>query len=188
MVRELVREFRGLTGTAKQKAVLTEVGLARTALADLANGDGLKSDVMGRLLQAMKDQSKAVKPAQLGVIGKDHMATRLEALGCEMKSFDYRKAVGETEGIPWLVETAFAWRPKAKERRFITGVNWSPGIINPFRELGRFGQSLDSVLTQQRAGRGEPVVLLLHEACPRVEYTDRGKSAVVVSGSGDEEE
>jgi hypothetical protein len=30
-----------------------------------------------------------------------------------------------------------------------------------------------------RAGEGEPIVLLLYVACPRVEYTDRGKSAVV---------
>ena len=55
----------------------------------------------------------------------------------------------------------------------MTGVNWSPGILNPFRELGRFGQSLDSLLSEQRASFDEPG--------PRVEYTDRGKSAVVVA-------
>jgi hypothetical protein len=49
-----------------------------------------------------------------------------------------------------------------------------------------FGESLDSVLERQRAGRDEPVVLALHLACPRVDYTDRGKSAVVIGG--DEEE
>ena len=40
--------------------------------------------------------------------------------------------------------------------------------------------SLDSILEQQRSGRDEPIVLLLHIACPRVEYTDRGKSALVI--------
>ena len=40
--------------------------------------------------------------------------------------------------------------------------------------------SLDSILEQQRAGDDQPVVLLLHMACPRVQYTDRGKSAVVI--------
>lgn len=59
-------------------------------------------------------------------------------------------------------------------------MNWSPGIVNPFRELGRFGTSLDTILSQQRADRAEPVTLVLHMVCPRVEYTDRGKSAVVV--------
>ncbi len=47
-------------------------------------------------------------------------------------------------------------------------------------ELGPFGESLDTILSQQRAGRDEPVFLVLHMACPRVEYTDRGKSAVVI--------
>ena len=61
-----------------------------------------------------------------------------------------------------------------------SALNWSPGIINPFRELGRFGQSLDTILSQQQAAQTEPVILVLHMACPRVEYTDRGKSAVVV--------
>ena len=62
----------------------------------------------------------------------------------------------------------------------VTGVNWSPGILNPFRELGSYGQSLDTILSQQRIAYDEPVILVLHMACPRVEYTDRGKSAVVV--------
>ena len=45
------------------------------------------------------------------------------------------------------------------------------------------------LLEQQRAGAREPVVLLLHMASPRVQYTDRGKSAVVIAGRvGDEEE
>ena len=72
--------------------------------------------------------------------------------------------------------------PEAQtDRLLIPGVNWSPGIINPFRELGPFGQSLDTILSQQRADQDEPVALILHLACPRVQYTDRGKSAVVVS-------
>jgi DNA topoisomerase VI subunit B len=182
-VREFVAQFDGFSGSAKQGAVLAEVGLKRVRLSELANEGGVKADVLGRLLEAMKRQARPVKPARLGVIGKSHIAERFKALGCEMESFDYRKVTGETDSLPWVIETAFAWRPAAKARRFITGVNWSPGILNPFRELGRFGQSLDSILEQQRAGRDEPVVLLLHIACPRVEYTDRGKSAVVIPNS-----
>ena len=68
------------------------------------------------------------------------------------------------------------------DRRLITGVNWSPGILNPFRELGAFGTSMDAILEQQMAGPSEPVALLLHLVCPRVEYADRGKSAVVIEG------
>ncbi len=105
-----------------------------------------------------------------------------------MKSFDYRKVAGQTdEGLPFVLETAFGWCEKLSERRMVLGVNWSPGILNPFRQLGSMRQSLDSILEQQRVGRHEPVVFLLHCACPRVQYTDRGKSSVVVGGGESDE-
>ena len=53
--------------------------------------------------------------------------------------------------------------------------------MNPFRELGRFGIGLDTILTRARCDTDDPVILVLHIACPRVEYTDRGKSALVLS-------
>jgi DNA topoisomerase VI subunit B len=180
-VRELVAEFRGLSGTTKQKAVLDEVGLSRTALADLAVNDLLQPRLVHSLLRAMQRQSKPVKPPLLGPIGKEHLFARFEHLGCEMESFNYRRRVGVTGGVPWIVEAAFGWCPDLAGRRLVTGVNWSPGILNPFRDLGRSGRGLDAVLERQRAGRDEPVCVFLHLICPRVEYTDRGKSAVVVS-------
>jgi DNA topoisomerase VI subunit B len=189
--REFVSQFRGLSSTKKQKAVLEATGMARTNLSDLVEGNNLKVEAIRILLETMKAHSKKVKPQTLGVIGRDHLAARCEAMGGEMGSFEYRKAMGETDGVPWVVETAFVWLGEESEadRRLVTGVNWSPGILNPFRELGHLGDSLDSVLEKQRASRSEPVVLVLHMACPRVEYTDRGKSAVVIaSGDGDEGE
>jgi len=181
-VREFVGEFRGLSSSGKQKKVLGGTPLHRAPLSALVNGDGrsLDSELIGNLLREMKTHSKPVKPSALGVIGKDHIATKFQANGCEMESFEYKKAVGETDGVPWIVETAFGWCPSAERRRIITGVNWSPGILNPFRELGSFGESLDTILGNQRATADEPVVLLLHLACPRVTFADRGKSTVVV--------
>lgn len=49
---------------------------------------------------------------------------------------------------------------------------------NPFRQLGNFGKSCDTVLANQRIDDDDPVILAMHVACPRVEYTDRGKSAI----------
>ena len=79
------------------------------------------------------------------------------------------------------LETAFAWRPEG-DRQLITGVNFSPGIINPFRQLGPYAQGLEAILEQQRAGMEEPIAFALHMACPQVKYSDRGKSAVVMEG------
>jgi DNA topoisomerase VI subunit B len=181
-VREFVSEFRGLSGSSKQKTVLGATGLARSNLSLLAEGGAINAEAAGRLLAAMKANSRKVNPADLGVIGRAHLDQRFRALGCEMGTFQYKLLKGETDGLPWLVEAAFGWCPRLKSRRLISGVNWSPGIINPFRQLGAADQSLDAVLQQQRAGRDEPVALVLHLACPRVAYTDRGKSAVVVGG------
>jgi DNA topoisomerase VI subunit B len=183
-VRKFVAEFDGLTRSAKGKLVLEATGLARVNLSHLANGDGLDEKLVQQLLDAMKEHTRPVKAKALGVIGKDHVQKRFEALGCEQESFRYKRRFGETDGIPWVQETAFGYCPNQKRRRLVTGVNWSPGIVNPFRQLGRFGRSLDSVLSQLKAAEDEPIVVLLHVACPRVEYRDRGKSAVVIGTLG----
>jgi hypothetical protein len=113
----------------------------------------------------------------------------MAAAGVEMETFDYSRTFDVTEdGVPCVVEFAFGWCPEADGRRLITGVDWSPGITNPFRQLGSYGRSLDTVLSQQRADRDEPVIMLLHVACPRVEYTDRGKSAIAIAGEDQMEE
>jgi DNA topoisomerase VI subunit B len=180
-VRELVAEFRGLSGTAKQKTVLDATGLARAPLSALIKGTEFDRAKVEKLLAAMKASSVPVKPVMLGTIGKEHFKQRLAAAGCELASFEYRGVPGVEDDIPWMIETAFAWCPGAKQRRLITGVNWSPGILNPFRELGDYGTSLDTMLARARADTCEPVILAIHIACPRVEYTDRGKSALVLA-------
>ena len=122
--------------------------------------------------------------AALGTIGEAHVRSRMEAIGCEMKSFHYRKVARiDSEGLPMVVETAFAWLgdDSSEPRRIITGINWSPAIGNPFRTLGaKYSDGLTAMLEKQRAGANEPIIFLLHVAHPRVRYTDRGKSAVVI--------
>ena len=133
-VRELVTEFRGLTSSAKQKAVLDETGLWRAPLSALANGTDLDHDAVARLLAAMQARSAPVKPQLLGSIGRDHLAARFADYGAEMESFEYRRITDTTDGVPWILETAFGWVPRVDHRLLITGVNWSPGILNPFRD------------------------------------------------------
>jgi hypothetical protein len=179
-IREFIAEFAGLSATAKQKAVLDAVGVSRTKLSALYDGSRLDTDTIRRLLGAMKTQTKIVKPQALGIIGKGHLSARFAEIGCEMESYQYKRVLDTVDGLPCVVETAFGWCPGNGERRLVTGVNWSPGILNPFRALGRYGDSLDSILSDQYADRDEPVVLVLQMACPRVEYSDRGKSAITM--------
>lgn len=179
-VREFIAEFRGLSGSAKQKAVLDKIGLVRAPLSSLCTTAGFATDNIAALLAAMQAITKPMKPNHLGIIGKDHLAQYFEAAGAEMETFNYSREVGLTNGLPWVVEVGFAWCPDDEDQQLITGINWSPAIANPFRSLGTWGQSLDAILAEQRAGRDEPVTIVLHLACPRVEYTDRGKSAIVI--------
>jgi hypothetical protein len=140
-----------------------------------------------------------VRPAELGIIGKKHFYRLMEAAGGDPKTFTYNRTQGETGSIPRVVEFAFGVHRAGlsnaghePRRKVITGVNCSPGINNPFRQLGRGGEGLDGILSEVRANTSQPVIAVLHLACPRVAYTDRGKSSIVVEGDetvdGDGEE
>jgi DNA topoisomerase VI subunit B len=199
-VREFISEFEGLSGTAKQRAVLAETGASRVSLYDYFGRRKASSDNIAKLLAALQGHSKHIPPVHLGVIGKTHFYRMMEAAGGDPKTFTYNRSLGETKGLPRVIEFAFGIHRDgltvagcAPSRKVITGVNWSPGINNPFRQLGRSGDSLDAILAEVRANTSQPVIAVLHLACPRVDYTDRGKSAIVVKGdargsSDDEEE
>ncbi len=181
-VRDVVKEFRGLSGTSKQKAVLDSCGMSRTPLYSLCDDDGMDHKAVAALLAGMKDNSAEVKPSALGVIGKDHLRQRFIERGCDKKTFRYRKILDVDDGIPVVIETAFALlKNDNARRRTITGVNWSGAIGNPFRSLGEdYHDGLSALLEKQMAGYREPVLFCLHCACARVRYTDRGKTNVVI--------
>ena len=104
-------EFRGLSGTAKQKAVLEALGLSRAPLSALVSGGAIDAAATAAVFDAMRAQSKPVKPKLLGAIGVEHFEQRCRELGCEMESFNDRKIEDEDDdGIPYLIETACTWR------------------------------------------------------------------------------
>jgi len=193
-VREFISEFRGMTGTAKQKLVLAETGASHVSLHSFFGTDKANTKNIARLLAALKRHTKLVQAADLGIIGKEHFYRLMEAAGGDPRTFDYQKRLGQTDGLPWVVEFAFGIDERGLRagrgptRRFITGVNFSPGISNPFRQLGRRGEGLDAILSQVRANTTQPVIAALHVVCPRIAYTDRGKSAIVVEGDAIMEE
>ena len=195
-VREFVSEFRGMTGTAKQKLVLAETGASHVSLHNFFGLHKANTGNIARLLTSLKNHTKLVPPAELGIIGKEHVYRLMEAAGGDPKIFTYNRTFGETDGVPRVVEFAFGIHRegltagRGPSRKIITGVNWSPGINNPFRQLGRGGDGLDAVLADVRANTSQPVIAVLHVTCPRIAYTDRGKSAIVIEGeaSNDEEE
>jgi hypothetical protein len=188
-VAKFISEFKGLAATAKQKIILAATELDRAPLTDLVDMEAgeMRLDKITLLLGAMQEVSKPVKPVDLGLIGEAHLRRRVEEAGGHMEFFRYKAVKNVTrEGLPYVMETAFAPKERAftnatqnyLSRRLVTGVNWSPGINDPFRTLGGEASSLASQLHQRMCGEHEPIVMVVHWAQPRVRFTDRAKSAV----------
>jgi hypothetical protein len=182
LVRDFLAEFDGLTGSAKRTKVLDDIGLKRARLTDLVAGDRLDADLIAMLLASMRRHTRPVPPPRLGLIGENHLRQRLLAMGVLPESFRYEKKLSKPPELPSVLESAFGWLGEgvADKRKICAGANWSAAIKNPFRAFGGTGEGLETVLAKLRATREEPVVFVLHLAHPRVEYTDRGKSALVI--------
>jgi hypothetical protein len=74
--------------------------------------------------------------------------------------------------LPVVLEIAFATKPDAGERsRRIFGLNWSPVFKIP---SGEIGEAISSCHVES----DDPVILLIHAARPRFEFTDHGKGAI----------
>jgi DNA topoisomerase VI subunit B len=178
-VREFVAEFRGLSGTAKGKAICEAVEASGRTLAEFY-GEGRDLERIASLLKAMQGMSRPVKPRDLGVIGRDHLARFVAAADGDPDSFEYYLEEQTIGGVPYLAEVVFAHAPDAESRTLVTGLNFSPSVGgNPFHSLGPL-QSLDGLLSSQLAGPGEPVIVCVHLTAPRLDFLDRGKSSVAL--------
>ncbi len=179
-VREFVSEFAGLSGSAKQQAVTQAAGLSKGASLQelILDGDVALAKVT-RLLTAMQEASRAIKPMALGTVGKAHLIARLEASGVDPGSVRYTKASGvKDDGMPIVLETAFgihADRSCERTNRsdVLAGLNWSPALDVPLPKLR-------SYLGMARVDEWDPVTMIVHVACPGFEWLDRGKSEVAV--------
>jgi DNA topoisomerase VI subunit B len=80
-VRAFIAEFRGLSGTAVQRKILTEVGCSHQSLAQFFGVDQVNRGGIAKLLAAMRRYSKPVAPKHLGVIGVEHLKQRFLSAG-----------------------------------------------------------------------------------------------------------
>jgi hypothetical protein len=193
-VREFISEFRGLSGTAKQRKVLEEVGCSHVSLAEFFGAKQVNLTGIAKLLQSMRKHTKPVKPKHLGIIGEDHLRARFLAVGGNAETFRYEQRRGmNQEGIPHVVEVAFGLHQSALTsgaavvpRKIIAGANWSVGINNPFRAFGSTGEGLESTLAKVRANARQPVICVLHLASAYIQFADRGKSSIILTEGGEQ--
>jgi DNA topoisomerase VI subunit B len=175
-VREFVSQFRGLTGSAKQKEVTDAARLTGCPLQALAAGDAVDEDKAADLLAAMQQAAQPVRAKLLGKLGQGHLrdflANHFDVVPATVR---YRVQTGVAEGLPYVLEVAMAVKQDSAQARTIrSGVNWSPAI-------GRLFGELDGLLGEMRVDSFDPVVLLAHLACPLVTYTDKGKGRLCLS-------
>jgi DNA topoisomerase VI subunit B len=193
-VREFLAEFRGLSATAVQRKILTEVGCSHQSLAQFFGVDQVNRAGIVKLLAAMKKHSKPVPPKCLGIIGIEHLKQRFLAAGGNADTFKYQQRKGVTDdGIPYVVEVAFGLHQsglsqddRSVSRKFVTGANWSAGITNPFRNFGTTGEGLENTLAKVRANAKEPVIFALHLASASIQYADRGKSSIILTDNAEQ--
>jgi DNA topoisomerase VI subunit B len=175
-VRAFVASFDGLSGSQRQKAVVDAAGLSKATLAELVRGDDIDSAAVGRLLAAMQGQAKPVAPAALGVIGEAHLAESMRSyFGVVGDSVRYRRRLAFADNLPFVVEVAFGVKAGDSERRqVVMGLNWSPALRVP-------AVALEQLLGAARVDEFDPAVILVHVACPRLEYTERGKGHLLLA-------
>jgi hypothetical protein len=191
-VREFLAEFRGLSGTARQRQILNEVGCSHQSLANFFGVDQVNRSGIAKLLEAMQRHSRPVAPKHLGTIGADHFKERFVTAGGAVDTFKYQCRKGITDGIPYVIEFCFGLHQAGLQggggmrRNFVTGANWSAAITNPFRRFGHTGEGLESRLAHVRANASQPVICALHLASARIQFADRGKSSIILDDAAEQ--
>ena len=195
-VRAFIGEFRGLTGTARQRRILAEIGCSHQSLAAFFGTDQVNRDGIAKLLKAMQRHSKPVAPKLLGIIGAEHFKARFEASGGAVETFKYQCRKGiDGDGIPYVVEFGFGLHKTGlarlapgggMARQIVTGANWSAAIENPFRRFGSTGEGLETILAKVRTDASQPVICALHLAAARIQFADRGKSSIILTDNAEQ--
>jgi len=185
LLRDFVRSFRGLSSTAKAKAICDALpGISR-----LTDFDGQEEQV-DALANLMWNAAEQVKPEALGKVGEEHLRARIDAwYGVVPGRWWYAREAGiigpedPDAGVPYVVEMALAetYRPGT----VFEGVNFSPTFGDPLAQtllqtdtIAAYGllNFLDECEADPRTYRYHGVVF--HLTCPALEFLDRGKTSL----------
>jgi DNA topoisomerase VI subunit B len=185
-----VRQFAGLTSTAKAKVVCSHLPWV-SHLSDFKKDP---QDVH-LLLAAMKAETKPPKAAALGYVGQEHFRTFFESV-YEVKEFKYVKRSGTLpSGLPFTFE--FALATLGEPGHLYCGINFSPTFGDPlegttlagpqFRASGIRGFLSQgyALPTTESAWYRTPasVAVAAHIITPAPIFLDRGKTRLNLEGA-----
>lgn len=184
-LRDFVREFRGLSGTAKAKQVCGQLPWI-TRLSDFERQIG----DLGLLLSAMQDAATPPSSAVLGCIGEDHLRARIDSV-YGVKRWWYKRVSGDVNGVPFVFEAALA-HTHEENGDFWPMVNFSPTFTDPTEHTSLESPNFNAYgvkafLSQSHASPRtyygpQPFVSMIHLICPSLEWLDRGKTRLNVPG------
>jgi len=182
-LREFVSQFRGITSTAKQKAVTSTLPEVKR-LSDFVTDGDADSSFVGRLLLSMKSLTKPVPPQNLGVIGEEHFKKCFEG-----KDVKYSKKMGAKDDIPFVVEVAYIPDEDLVGPKFHFGLNFAPASSDPLqgdrlvhetKKEDFEGQGIKGLASQYRVNWMDKVHIVCHITYPRFRFKDRGKTILEV--------
>jgi DNA topoisomerase VI subunit B len=169
-VRDFVASFAGLARSNVRAQVLEAAQIKGAHLSDLVHNGDVDMSSVERLLAAMQELSRPVLPKRLGVIGKENVTAYFKSFSAERVEY-FKKAAVDSEGLPVVVEGAFALRKEGESTKYIFGLNWAPIFKVPSGEIGE-------QISAAQVHRTDPVLLMIHAVRPRFEFTDHGKGSI----------
>jgi hypothetical protein len=177
-LREFVLQFRGLSASAKTKAICDQFPEINR-LSDFKNNP----NEAARLLNAMQEETKPPSPDMLGCVGEEHFRSLFERW-YGVKRFWYQKTREVVDGVPFVIEAAFA--ETKRPGHIYHGINFSPTYEDPFRNSYLQGVEEDAsgvgVASFFRTVYCYPhKAAAVHLICPALEFMDRGKTRLSLS-------
>ena len=176
-----MREFRGLSGSQKAKAVCDQVGAKK--LAELDDQPFLQR----QLFKAMNEATTPPSPNVLGIIGKDvikHCLAQWHGT-VDPDRYWYRCAKGLNEdNLPYVFECSIAEVEQSSHRYHC--LNFSIAFDDPLHGTHLFknddieGYGINGLLNSAKVFDHSNVVVFTHLTAPGLNFLDRGKSRLEI--------
>jgi DNA topoisomerase 6 subunit A-like protein len=187
LLRDFVRQFKGLSATKKAKAVCEACPKIKT----LSDFEEAPDSEAASLLEGMQLHTDPPSTATLGFVGKDHFEQLFENFYGDLLRYDYKKISGALHtGMPYVFEFAIAELDADEWGRLFTAVNYSPTFGDPlsdvyfvapdFRAVGIDAFLKDGFAHPRLLTHDDPdppnTAVAVHVITPAPLYLDQGKT------------
>lgn len=168
-LRDFLKDFDGLSGSAKQKEVTDMLGLTRAPLAALQLDDGSIDPAMEkRLHAALCDATKPPRASRLGTLGEAALARA----GDHLK---YAVARVDDDLAPAVIEAVLV-----QDRVAAGSLMMVNHTAPPSTHFAGLDNLLDSTRLLTNEAEDRRVTVIVHIACPGIDFSDRGKRNVIL--------